>query len=200
LTAVCNRHHFTRQSEAALAQSARSGEEVAMVMFDLDHFKSINDRYGHGVGDWVLRKVVETCRPICRQVDVLGRIGGEEFAVLMCGYDLRAARRMADDCRVRLAGIDTGESGYVFRITASFGVTTSHMSGYDLTRLLSHADKALYRAKRGGRNRVCAYEGNVATQPVLVHAGDEPAGTAEAPASAAAIDLAAARKRSTASS
>jgi diguanylate cyclase (GGDEF)-like protein len=201
LTEVCNRHHFNRQSEAALAQCARSGEEVALVMFDLDHFKAINDRYGHGVGDWVLRKVVETCRPICRQVDFLGRIGGEEFAVLMCGYDLRAAKRMADDCRVRLAGIDTGESGYVFRITASFGVTTSHMSGYDLTRLLSHADKALYRAKRGGRNRVCVYEGNVPSQPVLVHAAEEPAAAGDdVPAAGAAIDLAAARKRSTATS
>jgi diguanylate cyclase (GGDEF)-like protein len=198
LTEVCNRHHFTRQSEAALAQCARTGEEVALVMFDLDHFKSINDRYGHGVGDWVLKEVVETCRPICRQVDLFGRLGGEEFAILMSGYDLRAAKRMADDCRVRLAGIDTGESGYVFRITASFGATTSHMSGYDLTRLLSHADKALYRAKRGGRNRVCVYEGNVPAQPVLVHAADEAmAPTGDVPDAEAAIDIAAVRKRST---
>lgn len=174
LTGVCNRHHFTRQSEQLLAQSARSGEEVALVMFDLDHFKSINDRYGHGVGDWVLRKVVETCRPSCRQVDFLGRIGGEEFAVLMTGYDLRTARRMADDCRVRIAGIDTAESGYVFKVSASFGVTTSRLSGHDLTRLLSHADKMLYRAKRGGRNRVYVYEGHAPVSPTPAKAVEDP--------------------------
>lgn len=171
LTEVCNRHFFTQQAVARLAQCARSGEEVALVMFDLDHFKAINDRFGHGTGDWVLRKVVDCCRPVLRPVDLLGRIGGEEFAVLMAGHDIRTARRLADDCRIRLAGIDTVDSGSTFQVTASFGVTTTHVSGYDLTRLLSHADRALYRAKRGGRNRVKVYEGHATGTPTLVVGG-----------------------------
>ncbi|GAA4867679.1 diguanylate cyclase [Luteimonas vadosa] len=158
LTGASNRHHFTRQSEATLAQSAAAGEDAALIMFDLDHFKAINDQYGHAAGDWVLRKVVETCRPVCRQVDCFGRLGGEEFAVLLAGHNLRSALRLADDCRVWIAGIDTTESGHRFRVTASFGITTTRISGYDLTRLLSHADRALYRAKRGGRNQVVAFE------------------------------------------
>jgi diguanylate cyclase (GGDEF)-like protein len=161
LTGICNRHHFNLRAEQLLGQCERAGEDVALVMFDLDHFKSINDRYGHASGDWVLRKVAEACVPLCREVDVFGRLGGEEFAVLLAGHDLRSARRLADDLRMRLAGIDTSDSGDVFRVTASFGVATSQLTGADLDRLMSTADRMLYRAKRAGRNRVCVYEGQV---------------------------------------
>ena len=78
-------------------------------MYDLDHFKNINDRFGHGTGDWALKEVAEASKGFCRRIDVLGRLGGEEFAILMYGCDLRAAARVAEDCRVRLAQIDTGE-------------------------------------------------------------------------------------------
>jgi len=163
LTSIANRHYFTQQSAQSLVQAARAGEDVALVMFDLDHFKSINDRFGHDVGDWVLKKVSEHCRTFCRRVDYLGRIGGEEFAILLSGCDLRGATRVAEDCRVRIASIDTQPSGHKFLITASFGVTASSLSGYDLAKLLSHADKSLYRSKRAGRNRVSTFDGD--TQP-----------------------------------
>jgi diguanylate cyclase len=159
LTGVCNRHHFTLQAERALAQCARAGEEVSLIMFDLDHFKLVNDRYGHQTGDWVLKQVADACKGFCRRIDVLGRLGGEEFAILMYGCDLRGATRVAEDCRVRLAQIDTRETGHTFAVTASFGVTSSALSGYSLAKLLSHADKMLYRAKHMGRNRVCMFEG-----------------------------------------
>ena len=158
LTGICNRHHFTIRAERALAECARNGEQAALIMYDLDHFKNINDRFGHGTGDWALKEVSEASKGFCRRIDVIGRLGGEEFAILMYGCDLRAAARVAEDCRVRLAQIDTRETGHVFAITGSFGVTSSMQSGYSLAKLLSHADKQLYRAKHQGRNRVCVYE------------------------------------------
>lgn len=165
LTGVANRHFFTQRAEAALAECARSGETAALVMFDLDHFKQVNDRYGHAVGDWVLQRVAEACSRSCRGIDAFGRLGGEEFAILLIGCDTRSAKRLADDCRVRLSAIDTGPSGHAFRITASFGVSTTDLSGYDLARLISHADRMLYRGKELGRNRVQVYEVPAATAP-----------------------------------
>jgi diguanylate cyclase len=157
LTGIGNRHYFTKKSERALLDAARDGEVGSLLMFDLDHFKAINDTYGHGAGDWVLKQVGKTCAAHCRKVDLIGRLGGEEFAVLLPGLDLTSAVRVAEDCRSKLAQLDTRESGYSFVVTASFGVTSTTQSGYDLSRLLSHADQMLYRAKKEGRNRVCAY-------------------------------------------
>lgn len=163
LTGLGNRYYFTQKSERALVDAAHAGEPAALVMFDLDHFKAINDTYGHGAGDWVLKQVGKTCSSHCRKVDYLGRIGGEEFAVLLRGFDLTAAARMAENCRSQLAQIDTRECGYSFVVTASFGVSSTAQSGYDLSRLLSHADQMLYRAKNEGRNRVCAYTTDMAS-------------------------------------
>ena len=157
LTGICNRRHFTLQAEQTLAQCAIAGEPAALLMFDLDHFKAINDSYGHTTGDWVLKRVADICKEFCRRIDYLGRIGGEEFAILLYGCDLHVATRLAQDCRVHIAGIDTHESGYRFTVTASFGVSATSLSGYDLAKLLSHADLMLYRAKREGRNRVRTY-------------------------------------------
>ena len=162
LTGLGNRHFFTQKSERALVDAARAGQSAALVMFDLDHFKAINDTYGHGAGDWVLKQVGKTCSSHCRKIDYLGRIGGEEFAVLLYGLDLSAAARVAEECRSQLAQIDTRECGYSFVVTASFGVSSTAQSGYDLSRLLSHADQMLYRAKNEGRNRVCAYTAETA--------------------------------------
>lgn len=157
LTGICNRHHFTALAEQTLVQCARGGKHVALIMLDLDHFKSINDSYGHVTGDWVLKQVAQVGQELCRPVDHFGRLGGEEFAILLDGCDLKAATRVAEDFRVRIAKIRSTESGFNFRITASFGVTCSMMAAYDLDKLLSQADQMLYRAKREGRNRVVAF-------------------------------------------
>jgi len=157
LTGICNRHHFTALAERTLAHSARSGSNAALIMLDLDHFKTINDTYGHVTGDWVLKQVARIGQELCRPVDHFGRLGGEEFAILLSGCDLKAATRMAEDFRVRIGGIQSGESGFNFRTTASFGVTCSMMAAYDLDKLLSQADQMLYRAKREGRDRVMSF-------------------------------------------
>lgn len=174
LTGISNRHYFTQQSEQALREGARAGEEVALVMFDLDHFKSVNDRFGHDTGDWVLKRVADACKGFCRRIDLLGRLGGEEFAILLTGCDLRGATRVAEDCRVRIASIDSQSSGHKFVVTASFGVTATSLSAYDLAKMLSHADQMLYRAKREGRNRVCVYDGQLQQWPQVQSAAADP--------------------------
>jgi diguanylate cyclase (GGDEF)-like protein len=164
LTDISNRNHFTIQSEKTLQKCMAAGEPVSLLMFDLDYFKTINDNYGHVTGDWVLKHVAAVCGELCRGIDHLGRIGGEEFAILLHGCDLKAATRLAEDCRVRLSRIDPLPSGYTFPISASFGVSSTSTSGYDLDKLLSHADQMLYRAKREGRNRVRTYVPDVSAE------------------------------------
>jgi diguanylate cyclase (GGDEF)-like protein len=157
LTGISNRPHFNRLVEAALAHCARSDDELGFVMFDLDNFRIINERYGHDAGDWVLRTVAGTCRTLCRKDDHLGRIGGEEFAILLLDCELDAAEKMARACCDRIAAIDTASSGHVFTISASFGVTSAGLAGNDFQRLLAQADQAMYRAKSEGRNRVVVH-------------------------------------------
>ncbi|MEZ0470313.1 sensor domain-containing diguanylate cyclase [Luteimonas salinilitoris] len=182
LTGICNRHHFTQKAERALALCAKAGEAATLVMFDLDHFKQINDRFGHPAGDCALRHVAAACLSLCRPVDCFGRLGGEEFGILLPGCDLRDGERLAEACIARLAAIHTADCGHVFEVTASFGVTCSAHSGYDLNRMLSHADKALYRAKRAGRNRLRVYADETPRSTV-------PAGVAEDPESARSVAL-----------
>ena len=156
LTGARNRHFFTQRARQLFA--IQGGEPVSLVMFDLDGFKLINDGFGHGAGDWALVRVVEVCRDLCTPRDCFARIGGEEFAILIPGADIARARHVAEECRSRLAAIDSAESGHVFTVTASFGVTSSELAGRDLTSMMSQADRMLYRAKREGRNRVCVHE------------------------------------------
>jgi diguanylate cyclase len=157
LTGISNRDHFTKRAEQALLDSIKKKEALALVMFDLDNFKSINDRYGHATGDWVLKKVIEVCAPICRKSDAIGRLGGEEFAILLSPCDKDNALRIAERCRESIAAINTDETGHPFTITASFGVNTTIAAGYIFDALLSQADQALYQSKREGRNRVSLY-------------------------------------------
>lgn len=154
LTGIANRLHFTRKAEEALAYCRKSGQDVGLVMFDLDEFKGINDRYGHAAGDYVLKAVAEACSQACRKGDLIGRLGGEEFALLLVGCDLAASVSIAQQCRERIARIETSVTGDHFRVTASFGVAGSREGGHDFLTLLRRADDALYRAKREGRDRV----------------------------------------------
>lgn len=169
LTGISNRMHFSRRAEEALDYCRKDGEDAGLVMFDLDEFKAINDRFGHAVGDWVLKQVAETCSAICRKHDRFGRLGGEEFAFLLVGCDLGSAIALAQECRKRIAAIDTAPSGHVFRVTASFGVAGTRSCGYDFLTLLSRADDALYRSKREGRDRVHVH--GLEAAPAELHAG-----------------------------
>ena len=157
LTGADSRLHFTRSSERLLRQASDSGRSAAMILFDLDRFKSINDRFGHPVGDWVLKRAVSACAPAIEAGGRVGRLGGEEFAVILCGVDRDAAKAMAETLRTRIAAIDSGETGHTFKISASFGVAVMTPPGRGFSALVAQADEALYRAKRDGRNQVFVY-------------------------------------------
>jgi diguanylate cyclase (GGDEF)-like protein len=160
LTGLSNRSHFARGAEATLARCRKSGLQATLIMFDLDSFKSINDRFGHAVGDWVLGKIADVVRTVGAEHASLGRLGGEEFAMLMPGADASTAAALAERCRQAFTAIDAGESGHRFRISASFGIADTRSAGYDYNQLMIKADQAMYRAKEAGRDRV----GTFATQ------------------------------------
>jgi len=157
LTGVSNRYHFTNQATLALEFCEKNRKPVAVILFDLDHFKSINDNFGHAAGDWALQAVVAACRNFMRNNDVFGRIGGEEFAIVLPGCQTDKALLLADICRDAISAIDTAASGADFSLSASFGVSGSQSSGYVLKQLLADADKALYRAKTAGRDQVVGF-------------------------------------------
>lgn len=157
LTGVSNRHHFTHRAEALLEACRRNGTDVGLVMLDLDHFKAINDEHGHAAGDWALREVAAACVAACPPDGLVGRLGGEEFALLVVGQDLAAVVGLARECRKRIADIDARAAGHAFVVTASFGVAGSRGGGHGFDSLLARADDALYRAKREGRDRVCVH-------------------------------------------
>ena len=157
LTGISNRHHFTRRAGAVLEQCRKANQQVGLVMLDLDHFKTINDRFGHATGDWALKAVAQACQQACRRDDLLGRLGGEEFALLLVGYDAEASAALAEQCRQRISAIDTLPSGHRFRITASFGVAGSRNCGHSFDELMARADDALYASKREGRDRISVH-------------------------------------------
>lgn len=165
LTGLSNRRHFRAQSEAALAAGAQRGRPVSLLLFDLDHFKQINDQCGHAAGDWVLREVARVGRLQCREGDIFGRIGGEEFALTLVDCDLEDAEYVAEQCRHAIASIDAREGGCTLPVSASIGCVGTSVSGYDYEVLVAHADAAMYHSKVGGRNRVSLHP------PALAQAG-----------------------------
>ena len=160
LTGISNRPHFIELAEVVLQQSSRARQEVCVILCDLDHFKQINDRFGHAAGDFVLKQTVAACQVHLRAVDVFGRFGGEEFGFVLPGCALPEARQRAEQIRLAIAGISTreGAESTIAGVSASFGIANSSASGYELRHLLAQADAALYQAKHAGRNRVMVAE------------------------------------------
>lgn len=153
LTGAANRRRFTAVAQRTLKDHGESGEPVSILAFDLDHFKSVNDTHGHGAGDAVLVEIVRRLNLSLRADDLVGRLGGEEFAVLLPGTDQEGARLAAERCRRRIADspIDCGE--VQLSVTTSIGGASRSGIG-SLEAMLREADEALYAAKDGGRNQV----------------------------------------------
>ena len=156
LTATLNRRAFMLEYERELSRCMREKSAFALAIFDLDHFKDVNDRFGHLVGDQVLRSVADTLRASLRGHDVLGRYGGEEFALLMPGADATAALAATERARVAVGERPVAAGSIAVPMTVSAGVAVFGVDGSDCESLLRSADAALYEAKRGGRNRVVA--------------------------------------------
>lgn len=155
LTEIPNRRAMTEDLRRHAARSARSGASFAMVLVDVDHFKSVNDNYGHEVGDTVLRDTAAAIRRGIREQDVVARWGGEEFLVILPDTKLADAVLVAEKIRARVAGQVFEAAGRDLRTTVSAGVAVFDGSA-PLERVLRDADDALYRAKSGGRNAVAA--------------------------------------------
>lgn len=153
LTGAPNRRGFFNALNPWMALARRPGHESAVIMFDLDHFKRINDSYGHPVGDVVLKSVVEAGQQQLRESDLIGRLGGEEFAVLLPKTSLADAVMVAERMRQAIAALPVKTERAVIYITASMGVTTIRADDNTVT-LFKRADEALYQAKKLGRNRV----------------------------------------------
>lgn len=156
LTGLPNRRYFMEAAGQELLRGSRFGTRLSLLMLDVDHFKHVNDTYGHATGDRVLKKLAETCRATLREVDFIARLGGEEFAVILPQTDHAAALEAAE--RVRLAVEEARvplEQGLPVCITTSIGVATQVDDSMNIDTLLSQADRALYEAKHLGRNRVC---------------------------------------------
>ncbi|KAF0117630.1 MAG: diguanylate cyclase [Rhodospirillaceae bacterium] len=152
LTGIRNRLKFIQVMEGEILRHHRHGAPLSLVMFDIDHFKRINDTFGHDAGDIVLKRVAATISERVRVTDTFARWGGEEFILLLPGTDGRAAGQLVEQLRASIAAIDFGPVG---QVTASFG-TTGFQDSDDVTTFCHRVDQALYSAKHGGRNQVCA--------------------------------------------
>lgn len=154
LTRVFSRDHFEDVLATCLTVAQGQQQKLGFVLFDLDHFKQVNDSYGHQAGDWVLQQAANAAQQCLRKSDAIGRIGGEEFAILLQDCDLDMSRALAESVRLAIADIDTTPTGHKFAVTASFGVSTAQDYGYSARKLFAVADEALYQAKQQGRDRV----------------------------------------------
>ena len=151
LSGLLNRRGFEERATAVLSRSHESGVPAALVIADLDHFKAVNDKFGHAVGDQVIAAFASQLRMTAGRNGIVGRLGGEEFAVLLPASDLVAARAFAEGVRTAFSQSGRHELPSGARVTASFGVAAGEE---DLSALLQRADEALYQGKRNGRDSV----------------------------------------------
>ncbi|MCX7015536.1 MAG: GGDEF domain-containing protein [Candidatus Sumerlaeota bacterium] len=157
LTGVHNKFYFQREFQRELKRAERGSNPLALVFCDLDHFKRVNDTYGHLAGDFILRKLGEILLSSMREYDICARYGGEEFAVALPGTSLEGALAVAERLRARVAERPFDYQGHAIPITISIGVAVLDGTMDSAEALLHAADKALYEAKSLGRNRVCVY-------------------------------------------
>ena len=158
LTGISNRHFFDLQLQKQVKRCKQLQKSMGVIVFDLDFFKLINDNHGHDIGDKALQATVQICNHFIRSGDIFGRIGGEEFAIVLPDCQPDKVLMLAEICRDAIEQLDCSHIQSGLKLTASFGVSYSQISGYQASELMRHADQALYLAKYNGRNRVESYD------------------------------------------
>jgi two-component system cell cycle response regulator len=156
LTQIFNKRYFLETIEREIARSHRYRRELSLVMFDIDHFKKINDTYGHLAGDYVLKHLAQTVKTRIRREDCFARYGGEEFSIVLPEIDGLNAKPFAEKIRQLVEATDFKFENTSMPITISMGVSTLDMESTDPQALIKRADERLYEAKSSGRNCVCA--------------------------------------------
>jgi len=154
LTGLKNRRAFFEQGTRIIEQSKRFRHPISVIMMDIDHFKMINDDYGHSIGDKVLRAVAEPLQRVVREIDIVARMGGEEFAIILPETGLEEASNLAERLRSEIEDLVVTNDGHQIKITASFGVVACKDGDGNIEVLLTDADNALYVAKKNGRNQI----------------------------------------------
>jgi len=157
LTGLSNRRHFDAAAKLEIMRARRYGRPLSAVMMDIDHFKRVNDTFGHPVGDRVLVALSGLCLGLARKMDLKARLGGEEFCLLLPETSMESARVLAERLRADIEALPFDAGGRAFRVTASLGIA-GYAAGEELETLLVRADGALYAAKESGRNRVVLAE------------------------------------------
>ncbi len=159
LTGLYNRRHFMETARKEIERAERYGHSLSAMILDIDRFKKINDSYGHAAGDKVLKELASLIVENVRKVDLVGRMGGEEFGILLPDTDLKKAIMMAERLRKNIESSSFNYGDQELAVTVSIGLTTHKRGGMNIDELLKIADKALYEAKAKGRNRVVHKEG-----------------------------------------
>lgn len=159
LTGLLNRRAIEEYAEAEFNMAGRKKQAMSVILLDIDHFKNVNDQFGHKFGDVVLRQVAQTLKEDLRNYDRVGRWGGEEFLLILPGTELKDAVTVAERLRSKTAAVQTSlENGETFSIHISLGTACTTGQFQSLAKLIDAADQALYQAKQSGRNRVCVFE------------------------------------------
>ena len=179
LTGLLNRRAFMENALALCKQQGKRGEPVATLMFDLDHFKTINDRFGHTAGDDVLRLFGQVVRASTRADDIIGRFGGEEFIAIVPG-GWESASKISERVRSSFEAAGAKVANHAIGATVSIGAATCYDAVTTIDALIARADAALYRAKHEGRNRVYIDEGDVASERTRMIAAARRASSSEA--------------------
>ncbi|WP_150104317.1 tetratricopeptide repeat-containing diguanylate cyclase [Shewanella sediminis] len=175
LTGILNRGTAQNMAENRYIKDTFKSLEFSVIMFDVDHFKRVNDNFGHATGDWVLKHVCETILKNCRSNDIFTRFGGEEFVLFLPGTDAETAQKIAEQHRLAIEAMDTKYSGRDFTLSGSFGVTSSSSADLSLDPLLHRADIAMNYSKGNGLNRVTVYtpEIGLSRAPAFIVKSDE---------------------------
>ncbi|WP_164887347.1 diguanylate cyclase [Hahella sp. KA22] len=158
LTQLNNRGYWEEQLVKEYQRLKRTNEASTLIMFDIDHFKKVNDTYGHPAGDEVIRLVAATLRETMRSTDIAGRYGGEEFGVILVNTDGKNAMNFAERLRTRIESLEVTHEGRDIRFTISLGLAELDKKIKDHKEWIERADTALYASKQGGRNRATTYE------------------------------------------